>query len=198
MIKFIDLEQKEPFQKFKDFYDDAVEANQILVQAISISSFSNTKNEVDSRFVNLKAIKGKEFIFFSNYNSPKSEQFSEHNQISAVFFWNSINVQIRMKGLIKKTSNEFNKEYFSNREFSKNALAISSNQSMPIDSYKRVISNYNKVLSNSDLKECPDYWGGYSFSPYNFEFWQGHENRLNLRELYELENDRWIKKILQP
>ena len=30
------------------------------------------KSEVDSRYVNLKFIECKKFIFFSNYNSPKS------------------------------------------------------------------------------------------------------------------------------
>jgi pyridoxine/pyridoxamine 5'-phosphate oxidase len=33
------------------------------------------KNEVDSRYVNLKFISNDEFIFFSNYDSPKASSF---------------------------------------------------------------------------------------------------------------------------
>ena len=53
-------------------------------------------NEVDSRYVNLKYIKDSEWIFFSNYNSPKSIAFNAHNQVSAVIYWKSINLQIRI------------------------------------------------------------------------------------------------------
>ena len=31
----------------------------------------------------------------------------------------------------------------------------------------------------------PDFWGGFSFVPYYFEFWQGHKNRLNKRHVFE-------------
>ena len=140
----------------------------------------------------------KEFIFFSNYDSPKSEDFKSHNQITALFHWSSINVQIRMKAKINKTSREFNLKYFSSRDEKKNALAISSNQSKPISSYEKVSENYNKSLNNDNLKDCPEYWGGYSFVPYYFEFWEGHESRLNKREVYEMRIDGWSQYILQP
>ena len=55
------------------------------------------------------------FIFFSNYNSPKADAFGFHNQIAAILYWSSINVQIRMKATIKKTSNDYNQKYFFNR-----------------------------------------------------------------------------------
>ena len=103
-----------------------------------------------------------------------------------------------MKAKIKKTSDEYNQKYFFDRLKEKNALAISSNQSKPIDSYKQVEENYNISLKNDDLKKCPEYWGGYSFIPYYFEFWKGHESRLNKREAYEKIDDNWKHLILQP
>ena len=80
----------------------------------------------------------------------------------------------------------------------KNALAISSNQSKPVSSYDQVHENYKKSLNNNNLKECPEYWGGYSFTPYYFEFWEGHKSRLNKREVYEMKNNNWDHYILQP
>ena len=55
-----------------------------------------------------------------------------------------------------------------------------------------------QIIKNDDLKKCPDYWGGYSFTPYYFEFWEGHESRLNKREVYEKSDDSWKHLILQP
>jgi pyridoxine/pyridoxamine 5'-phosphate oxidase len=100
--------------------------------------------------------------------------------------------------LLKKTSNEYNQNYFFDRSEEKNALAISSNQSKPIDSYNLVIENYNISLKSDDLKKCPEFWGGYSFTPYYFEFWEGHQSRLNKRDVYELKGEDWIHSILQP
>ena len=91
MIKFINNSSEIPYVKFKEKYDQAYSAKQGLIEAIAISSYSSDLNEVNSRFVNLKILNSKEFIFFSNYNSPKSQEFTDHDQITAVIFWNNIN-----------------------------------------------------------------------------------------------------------
>ena len=198
MIQFNNLNQQSPYLLLKLKYDEASNAGQKNIEAISISSYNTQKYEVDSRYVNLKFITNDEFIFFSNYDSPKARSFISHNQVAVLLYWPSINVQIRMKAEIKKTPNEYNQKYFFDRSVEKNALAISSKQSKPIDSYSQVKENYNKSLKNDDLKKCPEFWGGYSFTPYYFEFWEGHESRLNKREVYEKSNDSWRHLILQP
>ena len=198
MIEFVNLSLETPYLFFKKKHDAALRSNQKNIEAVSISSYSTILKEVNSRFVNLKFVNNKDFIFFSNYDSPKSHEFSHHNQITSLIYWNSINTQIRIKALIKKTSNEYNQKYFFDRLEEKNALAISSNQSKPIDSYSQVKENYNKSLKNDDLKKCPEFWGGFSFTPYYFEFWEGHESRLNKREVFEKNDDSWKHLILQP
>ncbi len=198
MIKFENLNIEEPYHFFKTKYDEALKANQKALEAMTISSFNKEKDEVDSRYVNLKFLINDEFIFFSNYNSPKAVAFNSHNQIVALIYWASINVQIRIKAKIKRTSNEFNKEYFFNRSKEKNALAISSKQSEIIMSYKEVIKNYEITQKKADLTVCPEYWGGFSFTPYYFEFWEGHESRINKRLVYKKIDTKWEKSIIQP
>lgn len=198
MIEFKNISNEAPYLIFKKKYLEAISAGQKNIEAIAISSFNEKIDEVDSRFVNLKFINGINFIFFSNYNSSKSQAFISNNQIGALLYWPNINVQIRMKAKIKKTSNEYNQKYFFDRSVEKNALAISSKQSKPIDSYSQVKENYNRSLKNDDLKKCPEFWGGYSFTPYYFEFWEGHESRLNKREVCEKSGDSWKHLILQP
>jgi pyridoxamine 5'-phosphate oxidase len=198
MIQFNNLNQETPYQLLKDKYDEALNAGQHGIEAISISSYNEETSEVGSRYVNLKFINNDEFIFFSNYNSPKASSFNSNNQIAALVYWPIINTQIRMKAIIKRTSNEYNQKYFFDRSEEKNALAISSNQSKPIDSYNQVKENYSKSLNNDDLKKCPEFWGGYSFTPYYFEFWEGHESRINKREIFEKIDGVWKKSFLQP
>ena len=198
MIDFNNLCKEAPYALFQEKYKEALDAGQKNIEAVSISSFNKKINEVDSRFVNLKIIKNEEFIFFSNYRSPKNNAFESHNQIAATFFWSSTNTQIRIKAKIKKTSHSFNKSYFKNRAISKNALAISSNQSEVIASYDAVVEKYNNVLEVNDLSECPEYWGGFSFLPYSIEFWKGNPSRLNKRDLYVKDANSWNHSILEP
>ncbi len=198
MIYFKNLSKKEPYILLKEKYDEAIAINQDMVEAISISSFSKELDIVDSRYVNLKIIDNEDFIFFSNYQSPKAKQFESHDQISALIYWSKINVQIRMKAKIMKTPRNFTEQYFLSRDSEKNALAISSNQSNEIDSYKSVESKYMHTLKSADLNQCPDYWGGYKFTPYFFEFWQGHEKRINKRLCYKLIDQNWAKYFVEP
>ena len=198
MIEFKNLNQETPYLLFKEKYDEAFNAGQKNIEAISIATFNKEKNEVDSRFVNLKIIDHDNFIFFSNYNSPKSLAFKSHNQVSVNIYWPVINLQIRMKAKISKKERSYNQAYFLKRSAEKNALAISSDQSKSISSYDLVVKNYNEVKKDMDLKECPEYWGGFTFKPYEIEFWEGNSFRLNKRNMYKLVDDTWHHNILQP
>ena len=199
MIKIIKLSKEEPYSIFKDYYDSAMDAKQESVEVISISSFNVKQNEVESRFVNLKYIINDEWTFFSNYKSPKALQFQGHDQISVLFYWKEINTQIRLKCNIYKSPDNFSDQHFQGRTKEKNALAISSSQSEVVQSYRDVEDSYNMTLANiSESEERPDYWGGFSFIPYYFEFWQGHNNRLNKRHVFFKDNEVWKDTYLQP
>lgn len=198
MIKFINLRNEIPYQLFREKYSYAYDKGQKNIEAICVSSYDIANKEINSRFVNLKYVNCNKFIFFTNYNSPKSEQFESHDKIAVLIYWPLINTQIRMKGKIKKTSKGFNDQYFAKRSYDKNALAISSRQSQKIDSYESVLLNYKKSLKNDDLGKCPEYWGGYAFKPYYFEFWQGDTKRLNKRKVYEKRNNQWVEYFVQP
>lgn len=198
MIEFKNNTLAEPYIILKKLYKKALSSNQSNIEAINISSYSIKSNEINSRFVNLKFIDNEDFIFFSNYHSPKAKEFESHDQIAATLYWSSINVQIRIKAKIKKTSTEYNQKYFVERSSEKNALAISSDQSKQIDSYESVKQKYKKSIESDNLNKCPDFWGGYLFTPYYFEFWEGHSSRLNKRDVYEKNVDNWHHFLLQP
>lgn len=199
MIEFLNLSEERPYQKFKFFFDKAVEKKQEAIDAICISSYDKDSNQPDARFVNLKYISNDEWIFFSNYEGPKAKQFRATNNISATFYWQKIDTQIRINAKIKKTNSTFSDNHYKRRSDLKNALAISSNQSKIVESYEKVIKNYENTLKKKDLiSNRPDYWGGYSFKPYYFEFWEGNDSRLNKREVYSFENNKWENHFLQP
>ena len=199
MIKLISISKEKPYKRLKESYQAALEKNQKNIEVIGISSFNKKLNEIDSRFVNLKYIVNKELIFFTNYNSKKASDFNTHNQVGVMLYWSKIDMQIRIKGIIKKAESNFSDKHFKERNLSKNALAIASEQSQLIDSYDESIQKHNNILKkNKKLTVRPDNWGGYSITPYYFEFWTGHEFRINQRIHFKLINNQWEKTLLQP
>ena len=77
-------------------------------------------------------------------------------------------------------------------------VTITSNQSKKIDSYESILKKFDLAMKKSDTLVCPDYWGGFSFVPFSFEFWEGHAFRLNKRVVFEKHSNKWDKFILEP
>jgi pyridoxamine 5'-phosphate oxidase len=198
MIRIIQKNQSKPYKLFNIFYEEACKKSQKGINVISISSYNIKENEVNSRYVNLKYIDDDKWTFFTNYNSNKAKDFKSHDQISALIYWDKINLQIRMKARIELSSNAFSDLHFQNRSSEKNALAISSDQSRQIESYEAIIKKYNSQLIKPNNNIRPSYWGGYSFTPYEIEFWEGNEFRLNKRNLYKKDMNKWNHYILEP
>jgi pyridoxamine 5'-phosphate oxidase len=121
MIDLSKIVDDVPHNIFVDYYEKAIQNKQKNIEAISISSFDFDLNEVESRVVNLKYIIYNEWTFFSNYKSLKAKNFESHNQISALFFWESINIQIRIKARIFKTKSELSNKHYQSRILEKNA-----------------------------------------------------------------------------
>lgn len=197
-MEFKDINDIKPIRLLEEHYHNALNRKQDNIEAIVISSLDSKTNHVDARFVNLKFIHGDKFIFFSNYNSPKSTQFISNPNITAVIFWSKINLQVRIRGVIDKIPSRDSDTYFRSRDLKKNALSISSNQSKKIDSYNKVQKKYNDVLESNDLGIRPKYWGGFFFRPNYFEFWEGKKHRLNKRTVYLKGKKIWSKFYLEP
>lgn len=198
MITFIELDNSQPYKYFAKKYKKALDSGQKNIEAICISSYDKITNQIDSRFVNLKYITKNEWIFFTNYQSPKSKQFHSHDQISAVFYWSEIETQIRIKAKIFKTDDYLSDLHYEKRDKIKNQVASFSNQSTKVNSYERFCSDLEKKILKNKFDKRPKNWGGFSFVPYYFEFWEGHDKRVNRREVYNFNNSIWDKYYLQP
>ena len=198
MINFKSKKYNRPLNRLKDIYFQSKDIGQKNIEALYLSTCGRDLKPT-SRLINIKYITETSLVFFSNYDSKKAEDIKYNKNISGVFFWNNINVQIRLEGIINKLDPIESNEYFAQRSLEKNILAISSSQSNIIKSYDEVVKKYNNVKNNEHaITKRPSYWGGYELKPNFYEFWYGHKNRLNKRVAYKYENDNWNKFYLEP
>ena len=78
-------------------------------------STCGTDMKPSSRFVLMKAVDNRGFVFYTNYQSRKSEQMTENGNAAATFWWGPLERQIRIEGAVHKVSEKESDQYFGSR-----------------------------------------------------------------------------------
>lgn len=187
-----------PYSQFCKWFDDAVEANFLDVNAMVLST-ANKAGQPSSRVVLLKNHDEIGYVFFTNFDSKKGNDLKENPFASILFFWDKLERQIRIEGKIEKISDEESYEYFKTREYTSRLGAWASEQSRPLSSrYKLMRKVVNFMTKFPKEVPLPPYWGGFRLIPDYYEFWQGRKSRLHDRITYHKENNIWLKQRIYP
>jgi pyridoxamine 5'-phosphate oxidase len=159
---------------------------------------SDKKKRPSARVVLLKEFDEKGFVFFTNYKSRKANDIADNKNVALLFYWPYVQKQVRIEGIIKKVKKKVSTEYFYTRPLDSQIAAIISPQSKMIPNRDYLEQNFN-TFKHEDLPiKKPDYWGGYIVKPERLEFWQGRENRLHDRVVYEIKKKEWVKYRIAP
>lgn len=152
------------------------------------------------REILLKGFDNKGFTFFTNYGSKKARDIEKNPFVAASFFWPWLHWQLRIEGKAYKIAPEESEKYFNTRPVLSQIAAVISKQSQTLSSRDDLIQQFNEVEEKDDKNnlKCPAYWGGFQIIPTRLEFWQGQEDRLHDRILYEWKKECWIRERLYP
>jgi pyridoxamine 5'-phosphate oxidase len=202
--KLRSLSEKEmaadPFLQFTQWWEDAVNAQIDEINAMTLATASSDGLPA-ARIVLLKGYDEKGFIFFTNYNSFKGQQLAENPRACLVFFWAALERQVRITGLVEKTTANESDEYYNTRPEASRIGAWASPQSHVIPDREWLEKNDLKYTDEFAGKpvQRPENWGGYRVKPICIEFWQGRASRLHDRIQYTLEEGgEWKKERLAP
>jgi len=154
-----------------------------------------------ARILLLKGFDTNGFIFYTNYESRKSQELIDNPQAALVFCWLELQRQIRIEGSVEKLSPELSQRYFQSRPKGSQIGAWASPQSQVIEN--RTILEEKVAALKVEYAEkaqlpLPDYWGGFILKPKYLEFWQGRSSRLHDRMAYTLMEDQWKVNRLAP
>ncbi|HLX91680.1 MAG TPA: pyridoxamine 5'-phosphate oxidase, partial [Puia sp.] len=140
------------------------------------------------------------FVFFTNYDSNKGKQMQENPQACLLFFWKELERQVRITGIVIKTSTKESDEYFCSRPEGSRIGAWASPQSHVIENRQWLDDNEQAFRNKfgNEPPSRPENWGGYRVIPSVFEFWQGRSNRLHDRIQYSYNVNAWIIERLAP
>lgn len=221
-MEISDLEPN-PFVQFEKWYSEAVRLSTKIPDAFSLLSFKNILKLIRSgillelpeavalatasmdgkpsvRMVLHKGIQNEHFIFFTNYNSRKSQELEQNPHAALLFYWKELARQIRVEGSVTRSSREVSEAYWNTRPRESQLSGYVSPQSKIITG-KNELEDKKKEIDTLFFHKkipCPDNWGGYELIPTSFEFWVNQEFRFHDRFVYAYQNKRWTLSQLAP
>ncbi len=187
-----------PLQQFSSWFDEAVKAGAVEPNAMTLAT-ADAQGRPSARIVLLKGIDERGLVFFTNYQSRKGGELAAQPYASLLFFWPSLERQVRLEGLVEKVSPQESDRYYESRPLGSRIGAWVSPQSQPITREELEARTRQLTESLGGQPARPPHWGGYRLLPERVEFWQGRPSRLHDRLVYQRdEQGQWQVSRLAP
>lgn len=188
-----------PITQFEHWWDEAAKSEILEYNAMTLAS-TGQDGMPEARTVLLKAFDEKGFVFFTNYNSAKSQQLDFNTNCCLLFFWKELERQVRINGTAERISMKESIDYFDSRPDGSKIGAWASPQSMVVAGkawLKETFDYYAERFKHGHIPK-PPHWGGYRVKPTKIEFWQGRPSRMHDRILYTTDGEGWKRERLAP
>ena len=191
---------RDPFRQFEKWFQEA-EAAKVPEPNAGVLSTATKDGRPSARTVLLKAIDGRGFVFYTNYDSRKGRELEGNPQATFLFPWLTLERQVIVEGPVAKVAREESDAYFHSRPRTSQLAAWASPQSSIIpgrgtleEAMKTTEKKYQGVEA-----PLPPNWGGFRIAPETVEFWQGRRSRLHDRLRYRRGPDgSWSVERLAP
>ncbi|XP_073145256.1 pyridoxine/pyridoxamine 5'-phosphate oxidase 1, chloroplastic-like [Henckelia pumila] len=185
--------EHDPFVQFQKWHADAVTTGAKEPSTMALST-STRDGKPSSRMVLLKKVHQEGFVWCSNYGSRKAHEISENPHGALLFYWNTLNRQVRVEGVVQKVSDEESEQFFVSRPLEIQIVPAVSQQSTVIPGREYIqqqCKTLQEMYSNGNRIPRPKNWGGYRLIPESFEFWHGDESSVYMRVRYFASEKGW-------
>jgi pyridoxamine 5'-phosphate oxidase len=190
----------DPIRQFRRWFDDAIAAGVPEPNAMTLAT-ATPDGMPSARIVLLKDIDDSGFAFFTNYHGRKAREMTANPRAALVFYWVSLERQVRVEGTVAKTTEAESDAYFQMRPRGARIGARASPQSELLHdraTLERLVAQVELEFEGREVSR-PAHWGGYRLRPDALEFWQGRPSRLHDRLLYRRNSVRgWEIVRLAP
>ena len=191
--------ERDPIVRFNLLWESAKKTESVDPTQMVIAT-ATPAGIPSARYVLLKSVDERGFVFFTNYESRKASEIESNPNVSLVMHFNTLKKQIRVEGTAMKIANADSDTYFASRARGRQLGAWASSQSRPLadrNDFAEQVDIYNKRFP--DQVPRPPHWGGYRVAPAAIEFWSDGDHRLHTRERFEKNDDEsWTSFELYP
>ena len=153
-----------------------------------------------NRMVLMRHITENQIGFFTNLSSSKAKEITNNPNVSATLWWSEMERQVRIEGPAQPMCRDVVEAYFNSRPRKSRIAAWASKQSQPLSSMDALDKRFREaelMFTEGDVT-LPKFWGGYTISVEQIEFWLGKPHRLHERIVLTKEKDGWLRSRLYP
>jgi pyridoxamine 5'-phosphate oxidase len=191
----------EPLRLFAAWFDEASRSEPRDPTAMSLATV-DADGLPNVRMVLMKGYDERGFAFYTNVDSQKGRELDASGRAGLLFYWKSLNRQVRMRGPIARVDDAEADAYFATRPRLAQIGAWASKQSAPLESryaFEQAIALHTTKFMVGTVPR-PPYWTGYRLFPLVMEFWQDRPFRLHDRVEFRraAAGDPWHKTRLYP
>jgi pyridoxamine 5'-phosphate oxidase len=189
----------DPLAVFESWFAEAQAQDPRFADAMTLATAS-ADGRPSARTVLYKGLSDGALCFVSNYGSSKGQELEQNPRAALVFYWASLNRQVRIEGSVERASAAWSDRYFAARARSSQIGAWASAQSQVIasrDVLEARITEAEARFADQPVPR-PEFWGGYRLTPERIEFWLGKNARLHDRYSYRAAASGWVVERLSP
>jgi len=188
----------DPMVVFAAWYTEACASEQPMPHAMTLAT-ADGRGRPSARMVLLHRADAGGFVFFTNYESRKAEELAAQPWAALVFWWQVLQRQVRVEGLVSRLADADADAYFASRSRGKQRNAWVSPQSRVIEDLANLEREAGQLDNRyPDRVPRPPFWGGYRLQPDRIEFWQEGPHRLHDRIRYQRTDRGWTRDRLAP
>jgi pyridoxamine 5'-phosphate oxidase len=190
----------EPMALFHRWFGDAVATGAQDANAMTLAT-CDAQGQASARIVLCKEFDERGFVFFTNYDSRKGRELEANPRASLLFYWASLERQVRIAGTVARVAPEESDSYFSQRPRAARIGAWASPQSQEIATrvdLERRVAEFERRYPGASEPPRPPHWGGFRLAAESIEFWQGRPSRLHDRLLFVRRGESWERSRLAP
>lgn len=194
-------EREEPISLFEEWLKDAGKSEPNDPNAVALATVDE-EGLPNVRMVLLKAVDGRGFVFYTNYESQKGHELLSAKKAALCFHWKSLRRQVRVRGPVETVSDAEADAYFASRPRDSRIGAWASQQSRPLKGRFELegqVALYGARYAIGEVPR-PPYWSGFRLLPTSIEFWHDRPFRLHDRIVFRRETPQgaWNKTRLYP
>ena len=191
----------EPLRLWQAWFDEAVKSEPRDPNAMSLATV-DSDGMPDVRTVLLKGIDERGFVFYTNTESQKGRELAANPKAGLLFYWKSLNRQVRVRGPVERVTPQEADAYFATRPRQAQIGAWASQQSRPLESrlaFEKAVALYAAKYVIGTVPR-PPHWSGYRIVPISIEFWHDRPFRLHDRVEFRREalGASWNKVRMYP
>lgn len=153
-----------------------------------------------ARYVLLKGVDDRGFVFYTNLESRKAVSLAAHPAAALTFYWAPLGKQVRIEGDVERVSDAEAEAYFATRPRESQIGAWASRQSARLDSRAALDDRVREIEIRFKGRPVPrpPFWTGFRVVARSMEFWTRDPARLHEREIFQRVTGGWERSLLCP